>query len=81
MGRGAHRDFPPEEEEVETIDFSYFERAYSDKRPFFQEGKGIFEIGGVISPFYSRRIEAIDAGVKLYGRKGRNSFGVTDYAD
>jgi len=44
-------DFSNVEQEVETIDFSYFERAYSDRRPFFMEGRGIFGMEGDVRPF------------------------------
>ncbi|MCD6505593.1 carbohydrate binding family 9 domain-containing protein [Candidatus Poribacteria bacterium] len=72
-------DFSNVEQEVETIDFSYLPRAYSDKRPFFQEGREVF--GGKQEIFYSRRIIWMDGGVKGYGRKGRWTFGVMDCFD
>ena len=72
-------DFSNVEQEVETIDFSYLPRAYSDKRPFFQEGREVF--GGKEQIFYSRKIIWMDGGLKGYGRRGRWSFGVMDCFD
>jgi hypothetical protein len=75
----ANPDFSNVEQEVETIDFSYLPRAYSDRRPFFQEGGEMFGLGG--GDFYSRNIGRIDGGLKLYSRVGRTSFGVMDCMD
>lgn len=72
-------DFSNIEQEVEFIDFSYVPRAYSDKRPFFREGNEMFGVGW--GEFYSRAIGEIDAGVKLYGRRGRMKIGVMDCTD
>jgi hypothetical protein len=74
-------DFSNVEQEVETIDFSYFARFYADKRPFFQEGEGMFGFEGDVKPFYSRNISYIDTGLKLYGKAKKTSFGVMDVAD
>ncbi len=46
---------------------------FQEKRPFFLEGKDIFETP--LTPFYSRTIIDPDAAVKLTGKIGRNSFG------
>lgn len=46
---------------------------FQEKRPFFLEGKEIFETP--LRPFYSRTIIDPDAAVKLTGKIGRNSFG------
>lgn len=73
-------DFSSVEQEVESIDFSYFARAYSDRRPFFQEGSQIFSVPNPIV-FYSRNIGQIDGGLKGYGRIGRWTFGIMDCFD
>lgn len=46
---------------------------FSEKRPFFLEGKEIFETP--LNPFYSRTIIDPDAAAKLTGKIGKNSFG------
>jgi hypothetical protein len=63
-------DFENVEEAVEGIDFSYGPRFVPDRRPFFQEGGGIFDIGSPFlgSVFYSRRIGIFDAGWSLFGK-------------
>ena len=72
-------DFSNVEQQVETIDFSYRERFYPDRRPFFQEGGGIIESGAW--GFYSRRIPHFDLGLKTYGKIGRMTIGVLDCID
>ncbi len=46
---------------------------FTEKRPFFLEGKEIFD--SPLSPFYSRTIVDPDVAAKLTGKIGRNSFG------
>ena len=68
-------DFRNIEDEVESIDFSYTERWYQDRRPFFAEG------GGYMPPdemFYSRRIPDFDLGLKAFGTVDRTSIGLLD---
>ena len=60
-------DFRNIEQAVGTVDFSYTERYLSDSRPFFQEGTNHFPQSNI---FYTRRIEDIDAGMRLSGRYG-----------
>jgi len=72
-------DFSNVEQDVESIDFSYRERYYSDRRPFFQEGSDI--IGGGSWSFYSRRVPQFDLGMKVYGKTGRFSIGALDCVD
>ena len=52
---------------------------FGEKRPFFLEGKEIFD--SPLSPFYSRRIADPDAAVKLTGKVGKNSFGLLVASD
>ena len=68
-------DFRNIEDEVESIDFSYTERWYSDRRPFFVEGGGYMPPGEM---FYSRRIPDFDLGVKVFGTIDRTSLGLLD---
>jgi hypothetical protein len=46
---------------------------FQEKRPFFLEGKEIFE--SPLQPFYSRTIIDPDFAAKLTGKIGKNSFG------
>jgi hypothetical protein len=46
---------------------------FQEKRPFFLEGKEIFD--SPLSPFYSRTIVDPDLAAKLTGKIGKNSFG------
>jgi len=71
-------DFKTIENEVESIDFSYTELYISDRRPFFTEGEGFFPSSTM---FYTRRIEDIDAGIKLFGRVGKAKVGILDAFD
>jgi len=72
-------DFSSVEQDVESIDYSYQERFYPDRRPFFQEGGDI--IGNGQFGFYSRRIPQFDLGMKTYGKVGKVSVGVLDCVD
>lgn len=46
---------------------------FQEKRPFFLEGKEIFD--SPLQPFYSRTIVDPDVAAKLTGKIGKNSFG------
>jgi len=46
---------------------------FEEKRPFFLEGKEIFD--SPLSPFYSRTIVDPDVAAKLTGKMGKTSFG------
>ena len=52
---------------------------FAEKRPFFLEGKDIFETP--LQPFYSRTIIDPDVAIKLSGKSGRNTFGVMVASD
>ncbi|HEX7177091.1 MAG TPA: DUF5916 domain-containing protein [Pyrinomonadaceae bacterium] len=52
---------------------------FQEKRPFFLEGKEIFET--LISAVHTRAIVDPDYAVKLTGRQGRNTFGVLYASD
>ncbi|MDE0018566.1 MAG: DUF5916 domain-containing protein [Candidatus Poribacteria bacterium] len=66
----ANPDFENIEQAVEGIDFSYGERYVPDRRPFFSEGGNVYNVGQL---FYSRRIEDMDGGLKLFGKLGKNT--------
>jgi hypothetical protein len=76
-------DFANIEGAVEGIDFSYGPRFVPDRRPFFQEGRGIYNIGGVAgSYFYTPRVTTFDTGVDLYGKLSpRDSIGMLSALD
>lgn len=69
-------DFSSVEQNVQSINFSYTERYQSDYRPFFKEWE--FPIDNKV--FYSMRVPEFDAGVKLAGNAGPNSFGLLNAA-
>lgn len=58
-------DFRNVEQQVESIDFSYTERYLDDSRPFFQDAKDFYPASDI---FYTRRIEDIAIGSKVYGK-------------
>ena len=66
----ANPDFDNIEQSVEGIDFSYSERYVEDRRPFFSEGGNVYHLGNL---FYSRRINDMDGGIKLYGKVAKNT--------
>ncbi len=66
-------DFASIEQDVESIDFTYFPRVLTDRRPFFQEG-GDFTFPREHQMFYSRNITDVDVGVKVTGRSAKHAF-------
>ncbi|MCL4845730.1 MAG: carbohydrate binding family 9 domain-containing protein [Acidobacteria bacterium] len=60
---------------------------FSEKRPFFMEGMGVFELAGtggdgnMQTAVHTRRIVDPDLGVKLSGTLGRVTFGTITAAD
>ena len=52
---------------------------FQEKRPFFLEGKDIFETS--LQPFYSRTIVDPDVALKLTGKSGKNTFGILAASD
>ncbi|MBS1715671.1 MAG: hypothetical protein JST30_15185 [Armatimonadetes bacterium] len=61
-------DFRNIENNVLSLDHSYFERLADDARPFFQEGSGFRSFGFDQRIFASQRIRDFDTGVNLYGK-------------
>lgn len=79
-------DFQNIEGDVEGIDFTRGERYVDDRRPFFREGADTFQSWTTSgSYFYSRRIEHIDAGAKIYGKIAKRTnigaMGTFDFDD
>lgn len=52
---------------------------FEEKRPFFLEGKDIFQ--SPLQPFYSRTIVDPDFAAKLTGKVGKNTFGLLAASD
>jgi len=77
-------DFRNIEDVVQSIDFTYAERALPEYRPFFAEGGGQLTewdtVQGSYFPpptiFYSRRISTLDLGAKIFGKLGRGRLGL-----
>ncbi len=65
-------DFQTIEQDVTNINFSYTEKLLTDRRPFFAEGAGFLPPTDL---FYSRRIGAVDEGVKVAGKQGDTTIG------
>lgn len=69
-------DFAHIESDLNEINLSRDELYLNEKRPFFREGKSLFELP--LQLFYSRRIAEIDYAGKLYGKLGGLRYYVTD---
>lgn len=75
-------DFRNIENDILSLDFSYFDRLGNESRPFFQEGADYrnITINGTRT-FASQRVGAFDAGINTYGKVGKNlQFSVLDVA-
>lgn len=69
-------DFRNIENQILSLDFSYFERLAGESRPFFQEGAGFRGGGGGGGGprlFASQRIGAFDAGLNTFGALDQKS--------
>ena len=65
-------DFQTIQQDVTNINFSYNEKLLTDYRPFFAEGAGFLPATDL---FYSRRIRAVDQGIKVAGKQGDLAVG------
>ena len=61
-------DFRNIENQVLSLDFSYFERLAEESRPFFLEGQQFFRTSQDAPLFSSQRIPNFDAGFKAFGK-------------
>jgi hypothetical protein len=79
-------DFAETDVDSRRTNLTRFPLFFPEKRPFFLEGKDIFEfgpnLGEDVIPFFSRRIGLLQgtsvpllAGLKLNGRAGQSNFG------
>ncbi len=69
----VYPDFQTIQQDVTNINFSYNEKLLTDYRPFFAEGAGFLPGTDL---FYSRRIGAVDQGVKVAGKQGDLAVGL-----
>jgi hypothetical protein len=75
-------DFSQVEADVPQLEVNQrFPLFYPEKRPFFLEGSQYFRSPGALTFVNTRQIVDPDWGVKLTGKRGRNSFGVLSAAD
>lgn len=75
-------DFRNIENQILSLDFSYFERLAGEARPFFLEGSDFFRTSFDSPIFASQRIRDFDLGSKVYGRLGDlTSIGVLNAID
>ncbi len=61
-------DFRNVENQILSLDFSYFERLASESRPFFLEGADYFQTSRDTPLFASQRIQKFDVGFKTFGQ-------------
>jgi len=75
-------DFRNIENQILSLDFSYFERLANESRPFFLEGNQYFQTSRDAPLFASQRIRQFDAGFKTFGTiSDRTNFAVLDTID
>lgn len=75
-------DFRNVENQILSLDFSYFERLAGESRPFFLEGSQFFQTSRDNPIFSSQRIRKFDAGVKTFGQiDSRSDFAILDTID
>jgi len=86
----VNTDFAETEADLRQVNLTRFPLFFPEKRAFFLEGAGVFDVAGLINttdlrPFFSRRIGLLDdvevpvrLGVKLTGRQSNYNVGVLD---
>ena len=86
----VNTDFAETEADLRQVNLTRFPLFFPEKRSFFLEGAGVFDVAGLanttdLRPFFSRRIGLIDdvavplrLGVKLTGRQSDYNVGVLD---
>ncbi|MEQ1823384.1 MAG: DUF5916 domain-containing protein [Fimbriimonadaceae bacterium] len=75
-------DFRNIENQVLSLDFSYFERLAGESRPFFLEGGQYFSTSMDAPLFAPQRINKFDFGVKTFGQVGdKSDFAMLDTVD
>ncbi len=75
-------DFRNIENQILSLDFSYFERLAGESRPFFLEGGKFFQTSQDAPMFASQRIQNFDAGFKTFGQlTDKTRFAFLDTVD
>jgi hypothetical protein len=87
----VNTDFAETEVDARQINLTRFELFFPEKRSFFLEGAGVYEVAGLggrnpdLIPFFSRTIGLygdrevpLKGGVKLSGRQGDYNIGILD---
>ena len=86
----VNTDFAETEADLRQVNLTRFPLFFPEKRSFFLEGAGVFDVAGLVNttdlrPFFSRRIGLLDdvavpvrLGVKLTGRQSDYNVGVLD---
>lgn len=75
-------DFRNIENQILSLDFSYFERLAGESRPFFLEGGTFFGTSRDAPLFASQRIRNFDAGFKVFGQvDDRTDVAILDTID
>jgi hypothetical protein len=75
-------DFRNIENQILSLDFSYFERLAGESRPFFLEGGEYFQTSRDAPLFASQRIRKFDAGFKTFGQlNATTDFALLDTVD
>jgi hypothetical protein len=86
----VNTDFAETEADLRQVNLTRFPLFFPEKRGFFLEGAGVFDVAGLINttdlrPFFSRRVGLLDEvtvpvrlGVKLTGRQSDYNVGVLD---
>jgi hypothetical protein len=86
----VNTDFAETEADLRQVNLTRFPLFFPEKRGFFLEGAGVFDIAGLINttdlrPFFSRRVGLLEdvtvpvrLGVKLTGRQSDYNIGVLD---
>ena len=86
----VNTDFAETEADLRQVNLTRFPLFFPEKRGFFLEGAGVFDVAGLINttdlrPFFSRRVGLLDdlavpvrLGVKLTGRQSDYNIGLLD---
>jgi hypothetical protein len=86
----VNTDFAETEADFRQVNLTRFPLFFPEKRAFFLEGAGVFDIAGLVNttdirPFFSRRVGLLEdvavpirVGVKLTGRQSDYNIGVLD---
>ncbi|MCA1996315.1 MAG: DUF5916 domain-containing protein [Armatimonadetes bacterium] len=61
-------DFRNIENDILSLDFSYFQRLTNESRPFFLEGAEYLKMGNDQKIFASQRVGSFDVGAKVFGK-------------